>query len=382
MSSSRDFLIWGGGLAGLLLARELRPARVRVFAGRNPPPASAVAAGILNPITGPRLTPVADFLAYREEAVRTCAALTRPGEPPLLHATTLRRYLRGEEEATRLARRLREERAAPFLEGPFPPGDSGPPLRDPHGSFRIHGAARVETGRLLARLREEMADSLEERTVDPRTCVRTARGFRVGQWEAPVVLFAEGIAGRANPWLRGLPLRSLRGETLRLRCPDLPDPGEILQFGGKWLFAEGDGRFRLGATYERRDDDDPRAAPAPTPAAREQLLATWREWIRADPSGPEILAQEAGVRPASPDHRPYCGPVPGEPGVFVLNGLGSRGALHGPRLARQLAAHLRCGAALPAECLPGRGRAAGDPEQPAYDTQASRFSVAEGESSA
>ena len=362
MSRSGDFLLWGGGLAALLLARELRPARVRVFAGRSPPPASAVAAGILNPVTGPRLTPVADFRAYREDAVRTCAALTRPGEPPLLQATTLRRYLRGEKEAAPLARRLRDERTAPFLEGPFPPGEAGPPVHDPHGSFRIHEAARVDTARLLARLREELADSLEERIVPPETCVRTAGGFRAGEWEAPVVIFAEGIAGRANPWLRGLPLRSLRGETLRLRCPGLPDPGEILQFGGKWLFAEGDGRFRLGATYERRDEDDPRATPDATPAARAQLLATWQEWIRETAPAPEILAQEVGVRPASPDHRPYCGPVPGEPGVFVLNGLGSRGALHAPRLARRLAAHLHHGDALPPECLPDRGKDRGGPQ--------------------
>ena len=359
MNRSCDFLVWGGGLAALLLARELRPARVRVFAGHHPPPASAVAAGILNPITGPRLTPVADFAAYRAGAVRVSADLHRPGDPPLLRDTTLRRYLRGGEEAGRLVRRLREEAAAPFLEGPFPPGDAGPPVRDPHGSFRIHGAARVDTARLLTRLRRELADSLEERTVDPATCARTSAGFRAGGWEAPVVVFAEGIAGRANPWLRSLPLRSLRGETLRLRCPQLPDPGEVLQFGGKWLLPEGGGLFRFGATYERREGDDPRATPAPTPAARKQLLGTWREWMGETAPPPEVLAQEVGTRPASPDHRPYCGPLPEEPGAFVLNGLGSRGALHGPLLAQRLAAHLHRGEALPAECLPGRAEGRG-----------------------
>ena len=73
-----------------------------------------------------------------------------------------------------------------------------------------------------------------------------------------------------------------------------------------------------------------------------------------DESGSEALmsakleSHEAGLRPASPDRRPTVGPWPGQPeGVLMLNGLGTRGVLVGPSMAKHLVSWWLDGTTLP-----------------------------------
>jgi glycine/D-amino acid oxidase-like deaminating enzyme len=48
------------------------------------------------------------------------------------------------------------------------------------------------------------------------------------------------------------------------------------------------------------------------------------------------------------------GPLAGHPGVFTLNGLGTRGVLIGPAMARQLVEYLIDGETLSKEVQPSR----------------------------
>jgi glycine/D-amino acid oxidase-like deaminating enzyme len=63
-----------------------------------------------------------------------------------------------------------------------------------------------------------------------------------------------------------------------------------------------------------------------------------------------LEGHQAGLRPASPDRRPTIGPWPGQPrGVLMLNGLGTRGVLVGPAMAKHLVHWWLDGISLPPE---------------------------------
>jgi glycine/D-amino acid oxidase-like deaminating enzyme len=56
------------------------------------------------------------------------------------------------------------------------------------------------------------------------------------------------------------------------------------------------------------------------------------------------VAQEAGARVYLPDKKPVAGRHPADPRLGVLSGLGAKGVLFAPALARQWARHLTEGA--------------------------------------
>ena len=60
----------------------------------------------------------------------------------------------------------------------------------------------------------------------------------------------------------------------------------------------------------------------------------------------EIVAQEAGIRPAVKDRRPMVGTHPQYKQLSVLNGLGTRGVLIAPSVAKNLFHHLEFGESL------------------------------------
>lgn len=64
-----------------------------------------------------------------------------------------------------------------------------------------------------------------------------------------------------------------------------------------------------------------------------------------------VLDSWSGLRPSTLSRMPVVGAVPGQPGVFVLNGLYRHGILLGPYIASALAAHIQ-GQKWPAELHP------------------------------
>mgnify|MGYP001318118610 CR=1 FL=1 len=50
----------------------------------------------------------------------------------------------------------------------------------------------------------------------------------------------------------------------------------------------------------------------------------------------EVVNHESGLRPTSHDRRPYVGELENNPGIFILNGLGTRGVLVAPSMVKKL----------------------------------------------
>ena len=83
---------------------------------------------------------------------------------------------------------------------------------------------------------------------------------------------------------------------------------------------------------------------------RAHIAKAFDEEGRTALRGARLEAHQAGLRPASPDRRPFVGPWPGQArGVLMLNGLGTRGVLVDPAAAKCLVAWWLDGEELPDE---------------------------------
>jgi tRNA 5-methylaminomethyl-2-thiouridine biosynthesis bifunctional protein len=147
--------------------------------------------------------------------------------------------------------------------------------------------------------------------------------------EAEVVCLA---AGPHSARLARLgPLRAVRGQVSL--AAGTPPAGGAVAWGG-YVIPTARGLL-FGATHDRDDWD---VSVRPDDHARNLAqLAAMRPRLAAA-IDPEALEGRAGLRAATPDHMPLAGAVPGQPGLFVLAGLGGRGFTLAPLLAEQVAA--------------------------------------------
>jgi glycine oxidase len=104
-----------------------------------------------------------------------------------------------------------------------------------------------------------------------------------------------------------IPVRPVKGQTLRLRDPAHASPAlaeRVLRFEGGYLVPRGDGRYVLGATVEERGFDT-----TVTAGGIHELL---RDAAEVVPGVLELEIEEqiAGLRPGTPDNAPVLGRSP------------------------------------------------------------------------
>jgi glycine/D-amino acid oxidase-like deaminating enzyme len=133
------------------------------------------------------------------------------------------------------------------------------------------------------------------------------------------------IAGRHGPH------RCAKGEILTIRAPQWSQCHIRIGAGG-WLVPLGDGSFKAGATYQWDPLDE-----TPTADGLEKVSSVARRLGGDD--GFEVLAHEAGIRPILRRSEPVISFL-GD-GDWSFNGLGSKGSLTAPTMAKQLAQQLR-----------------------------------------
>jgi glycine/D-amino acid oxidase-like deaminating enzyme len=188
--------------------------------------------------------------------------------------------------------------------------------------FWVEGAARVDVAKLIeaTRLRWLTAGVLREEKIN----------FDQLRGQHDLVIDCTGSASEAFAFVAW---QYSKGECLTVQIDGLA-PDVVLN-RGYWVLPRGDSTAKVGATHcpGKRD-------LLLTPEARRVLEAglasmTPREYL--------VSEQQAGVRMYVGDKRPVVGRHPTQMGLGILNGLGAKGTLFAPVLARQWVNHLRDG---------------------------------------
>ncbi|MGD8379513.1 MAG: glycine oxidase ThiO [Gammaproteobacteria bacterium] len=347
MNSQFDVIVVGGGIIGLMTARELRREGLSVAVldrGQMGREASRAAGGILSPLYPWRSPqPVAELARWSQEYY------------PLL-ARDLLRHTGIDPEWTASGLLIFDAEARENLAEWSPRAGVHTELIDAEqlavnepalaGCARpavfLPAVAQIETARLLRALCEAVLAEgvplhqhcpVEEFIRDGsavagvRSASRSFHAERVvvacGAWSGQV-LSGLGLA---------LPVEPVRGQMLQFAGP----PGllgRILLEDRHYVVPRRDGRILVGSTVEHAGFDT-----GTTEEARMEL----REFaVRLLPllDGAVIQRHWAGLRPGSPNGMPFIGPVPGIPGLFVNAGHYTNGIMLAPSSARLLADQL------------------------------------------
>ena len=308
--------IVGQGLAGTCLAWEFWQRGVDFsLIDRENGGSTRVAAGLVNPITGKNFEPSWRIGEFLPEALGFFAKVEDALGVKLWYPLPVLRLVGSEKEWKKISSKLAEEAVKPWL------GETVSPPDGWVAAVEVKGGGRLDT-RIFADASRAFFESkgLYRRETD-------GQGHRI--WcEGSVGL----MAGKYGEH------RSAKGEILTIRAGGW-DETRVRVGGGGWLLPVGDGLFRAGATYEWNELDE-----KPTDKGREFVEKIIR---RLGGDDYEVVEHLAGVRPILRKSQPLIGPLAN--GDWMFNGLGSKGSLYAPGVARRLADAITGGAEIEPE---------------------------------
>ncbi len=332
-------LIIGGGLAGTTLAWRLheRGLPFMVVDRDEPLTSSKVAAGLVTPITGMRLSLSWRFGELYPEALAFYRSLESKLGIRFYHEVPIVQLLASEKAVMQWQKRRDQPEVQPYLKAP----ESGPLVNEaifvnPHGGFVQQHSGWLDTAAFLSASQRyfESIGSWQRGEFSLESSDRSAGVYKSVFWLGQTythAIFCIGWEAARHPWFDWVPFRSARGTVLQVSA-DTRGESRIVN-NGCWLLPRGDGTLRVGPTYEL-DFDHPHT---PAPEAVAVLEARLRELLKCPH---EITGSQTGVRPIIPRRELIIGCHPARPNIAFMNGLGSKGVLRAPWATRQLIEHL------------------------------------------
>ncbi|SHG71551.1 Glycine/D-amino acid oxidase [Flavobacterium micromati] len=323
-----DYLIVGSGLAGISFAETaLRNGKSIYILDNNSQNSSAIAGGLYNPVILKRFSEVwrakeqinllTDFYATLESKLSVKVDFKIP---------ILRKFFSIEEQNNWFAASDKIA-LAPFLSTTLI-SKKFAGINSPFGYGEVLQTGYVDTALLLTKYKIYLKDNnwFEEENFEYEILQFTNRGVNYKNIEARNIIFAEGFGMHSNPYFNDLPLDGTKGELFIISAPELDL--DIIVNTSVFILPLGKNLFKVGATYNWKDKTN-----LPTDEGKAELIERIREIITCDF---KIISHFAGVRPTVKDRRPLVGTHHDHNQLHILNGLGTRGVMLGPAMAKAL----------------------------------------------
>jgi glycine/D-amino acid oxidase-like deaminating enzyme len=324
-------LIFGAGLAGTCLAHQFirRGQQVQLIdSGENH--SSSIAAGMVNPIVFRRMNKSWRLDEFLPEAQAFYREISQEIGEELYHPIVIRRFFSSQQERQMWEERQEQEAYKHYLNPLLQEDIQHEGAHNLFGSGRVKNAFWINAAKWVAANNAffQQQGLLNFGEFDPNTWDPQTRTYRNITYDK--VIFCLGYRQKSEHTFSYLPLQQTKGQTLLIESDQLPTDESLNR--KCFVLPVGKNQFRVGATYEWNN-----ASLETTEAARDQLIEMLSSLGTYDY---QILEQRAGVRPTVLDRRPLMGEHPEYQGVYIFNGLGTKGYMMAPTLANELASFI------------------------------------------
>jgi len=336
-----DYLIIGSGLAGIAFAETALQNQKQIFViDNNQASSSQVAAGLYNPVILKRFTP----LSNAQEQLEILDRFYNNLQLKLNHSFNfktpiLRKFFSIEEQnnwyiaadkvglSSFLSTKLRTDKYL-GIDAPYDYGE-------------VKETGYVDVASLLIHYKTYLQN---QNILKVENCDYDAFEVHDGfiQYQdiiAKHIIFAEGFGMHQNPYFNHLPLDGAKGELLIIKAPDLSL--DVIVNTSIFILPLGNHLFKVGATYNWTDKTN-----TPTEEGKQELIDKIKEILNCDF---QIIDHFAGVRPTVKDRKPLVGTHHQWNNIHILNGLGTRGVMLGPAMAKALFDLIESDIPLPSE---------------------------------
>lgn len=338
----KNTLIIGGGIAGSSLAIQLMKRGVGVtLLDRGTNHSSAVASGMVNPMVFRRMN-----LSWRADEMLPYARdfyleLEDTLKAKFYNKLRIRRFFSSEQERGYWEKKQHEAEYQKYLTLHDNFDEKVPLAKSEFGSGIVKNAFWIRSKLFM----EKMHLFLKEKNVlkygqfEPAEFIQEELSYCGLIYDA--VVFCCGSDNDKITYFNQANIQYNRGQILHIESSELSQhelwnrKGFILPVGGE--------KFMLGATYEWNEPN-----LNITAEAREKLEDVFKTITNASY---EVNGQTVGMRPTVSDRRPVMGEHPDAKGLFIFNGLGTKGYMLAPLLSLEMAQFMTEGKALHKEVV-------------------------------
>lgn len=323
-----DYIIVGLGLAGISFCEQLmHDNKSFVVYEDNSQRSSVVAGGLYNPVILKRFTPVWNANSQLKEVDTFYSKIEKRLLINIDEKIDVYRKFASIEEQNLWFEASDKPKLSTYLATDIIP-NTDEVIQADCGFGKVNHTGRVHTNQLLNAYRKDLQESdllIQEKFLHEDLEI-TQNYVQYKDIKAKYILFCEGYGLKQNLFFKYLPLNGTKGELLTIKAPDL-DINFVLK-SSVFIIPIGSHLYKIGATYNWTDKTN-----IPTEEAKQELLQKLDTLLSCDY---EVVEQIAGIRPTVIDRRPLVGRHPKHKNVLVLNGLGTRGVMIAPTIAKQL----------------------------------------------
>jgi glycine oxidase len=329
-----DYLIIGQGLAGSLLSHCLlkKGKSIAVLDNKHKGAASAVAAGVINPITGRRFVKswrMDELLPFAVEMYAELSALTGAS---YYHPKNVAWLFRELEIENNWMARSGDADLEDYISPNFDKHKYVPTFGAITGGVEFQQAGRTDLALLIKSWKKHLQSQIHylEAPFDYEQLV-IGESIVYQDIQADKIIFCEGAQAMQNPYFNYLPFNPAKGEVLLIEIDDYPLQDKMVK-DGVFIVPLEDGRYWVGSSYNRHYEHE-----APTNKERAELEAQLKKMLQRPY---QVIEHLAAIRPTVKDRKPFLGQHPQFSSLYIFNGLGAKGSYLGPYFAALMADYL------------------------------------------
>jgi len=336
-----DYLIVGQGLAGSVLAYQLlaEGKSITIINEKKSSTASSVAAGLINPITGPKMVKTwkADVLfPYLQKFY---PSMEKAIGASFYSERSIYRPFSSNEELNDWDGKSAEDNYKKFIAKVHGPDSHIKNIRDPFGGIEVRGAALdmpkfIESSRHYLNSKcKYVEEPFEEDLLEFSEEEVAYQGLKVEK-----VVLCTGYQIKDSKFFGWIPMAPVKGEILHIK---LKQKFETIYNKSGFIIPQKNGLFKAGSTYDRHD-----LTESPTESGKNEITKKLDALLRMEY---EVVNHDAGIRPGTKARRPIIGCHPKHKRMSVFNGLGTKGVSLAPFFGDQLTKCLEGGNYLDSE---------------------------------
>ncbi|WP_439130579.1 NAD(P)/FAD-dependent oxidoreductase [Polaribacter sp.] len=330
-----DYIIVGLGLAGLAFAEELINANKSFLVFEDDSQTSSlVAGGVYNPVILKRFTPVWNAKQQLEIALPFYKTVEKKFKTKFDEKFVIKKAFKSVEDQNNWFAATDHPLLADYLD-PKIDNQKKEGIFGDFGFGNVKQAGRVDTKKLVDVYRHYLKkdnkirfEQFEHQKIKFNEFKLEYKGITTN-----TIIFCEGFGMKQNLFFNYLPLNEVKGELITIHAPSLQI--DFLLKSTLFVLPLGNDYYKVGATFNWKDKTS-----NPSKEGKDELVEKLKKVIHVPY---KIIDQTAGVRPTVRDRRPLIGKHPAFPNLALLNGLGTRGVMIAPTMAKQLFNHLEKG---------------------------------------
>ncbi|MFS4483834.1 NAD(P)/FAD-dependent oxidoreductase [Hyunsoonleella sp. 2307UL5-6] len=336
-----DYIIVGLGLAGISFCEQLRNNnKTFIVFDDSSQKSSIVAGGLYNPVILKRFTSVWKSDTQLDLAMKHYADLEDLLQVTVDYKTPVYRKFASVEEQNNWFAASDKPKLTKYLSTKIITNKNNAVNAD-FGFGRVLQTGRIDVNKLVTSYKTflDTKSVLIQEAFDYDALNIEDEELNYKNNSANHIVFSEGFGVTKNPFFKNLPLKPTKGEVLTIHAPELKI--DFVLKGPVFIIPLGNDFYSVGATYELND-----LTHTNTDKAKTKLLEGLNSMISCAFT---ITNQRAGIRPTVKDRRPLVGRHKNYKSIYLLNGLGTRGVMIGPYVAKQLFEFIEAGVPLEKE---------------------------------